>query len=156
MDVQSIPELLADHLILGRFDAGSIETLAGCARNFHFGAGELIQKEGAPAELVYVLRKGDVAIEISAAHISPTVVETVHGGDILGWGWLIPPYRTLFDARALTEVSCVGLDAACLRGKCDDDPMLGYQLFKYWLPHLAARFRAQRLQVADLYGGEGA
>ncbi|NDR54929.1 cyclic nucleotide-binding domain-containing protein [Aliiruegeria sabulilitoris] len=152
MKTQSIAELLSEHSILGRFDTDSIEMLAGCARNLHFGAGEMIQREGEPAALVHVLRTGDVAIEISAAHIAPTVVETVHGGDILGWGWLIPPYRTMFDARAMTEVSCVALDAACLRGKCDADPMLGYQLFKYWLPHLAARFRAQRLQVADLYG----
>lgn len=152
MDTRSISELLAEHPILGHFDSESIELLSGCGRNVHFGAGQMIQREGQPADLVYVLRKGDVAIEISAAHLAPTVVETVHGGDILGWGWLIPPYRTLFDARALTEVSCVSIDAACLRGKCDDNPMLGYQLFKHWLPHLAARFRAQRLQVADLYG----
>lgn len=152
MDIHSIPELLAEHPILGRFDAASIELLTGCARNRHFGAGELIQREGEPADLVHVLRKGDVAIEIAAAHLSPIIVETVHGGDILGWGWLIPPYRTMYDARALTEVSCVSLDAKCLRDKCDEHPVLGYQLFKYWLPHLAARFRAQRLQVVDLYG----
>ncbi len=152
MDIQSIQDLLTEHPILGRFDTASRELLVGCARNHHFGAGEMIQTEGDPADLVHVLRKGDVAIEIAAAHLAPVIVETVHGGDILGWGWLIPPYRTMYDARALTEVSCVSLDAACLRGKCDDNPMLGYQMFKYWLPHLAARFRAQRLQVVDLYG----
>ena len=155
MDIQNIPELLAEHPVLGRFDSASLDLLAGCARNRHFGAGQLIQREGRPADLVHVLRRGDVAIEIAAAHLAPIIVETVHGGDILGWGWLIPPYRTLYDARALTEVSCVSLDAECLRGKCDENPLLGYQLFKHWLPHLAARFRAQRLQVADLYGVAG-
>lgn len=155
VDIQSISDLLQEHPILGRFDRASLDLLAGCARNRHFGAGQMIQHEGDPADLVHVLRKGDVAVEIAAAHLSPIIVETVHGGDILGWGWLIPPYRTMFDARALTEVSCVSLDAACLRGKCDEDPALGYQLFKYWLPHLAARFRAQRLQLVDLYGVNG-
>ena len=152
MSIQSIAELLADHPVLGHFDAETLDLLAGCARNLHYAAGEMVQREGAPADHLFVLRRGTVAIEVSPPQKPPIVVETVHGGDILGWGWLIPPYRTMFDARAITEVSAVGLDASCVRGKCDESPALGYQMFKHWLPHLASRFRAQRLQLLDLYG----
>lgn len=154
MEIRSIPDLLAQHPIIGRFDTASLEALSGCARNRHFPTGAMIQREGDPAEDVYVIRKGDVAIEIAPTHRAPVILETIHGGDILGWSWLIPPYRAMFDARALTEVSCVCLDAACLRRKCDENPALGYQMFKYWLPHLAARFRAQRLTLLDLYGAD--
>ena len=51
-----------------------------------------------------------------------------------------------------TEVRAVSLDALCLRGKCDENPSLGYEMFKLWLPHMAARVRSLRMQVLDLYG----
>ena len=38
-------------------------------------------------------------------------IETLHGGDILGWSWLFPPYRTIFDARALGVVRTLAFDA---------------------------------------------
>ncbi|WP_068114983.1 cyclic nucleotide-binding domain-containing protein [Tropicimonas marinistellae] len=148
----SIPKLLADHPVLGRFRCEARESLAGSASSRHFGAGEIVQRVGDPADHVYILRRGEVAIEISAAHLAPMIVETVHSGDILGWGWLIPPYRSMYDARAMSEVSCVSLDSACLRACCDDNPALGYELVKHWLPHLAARFKAQRSQLVELYG----
>ena len=39
-------------------------------------------------------------------------------------------YRWHFDARALSAVRATAFDGACLRGKCDDDPALGYELMK--------------------------
>ena len=48
-------------------------------------------------------------------------IETLHGGDVLGWSWLFPPYRTMFDARALGVVRTIAFDGACLRAKCEQD-----------------------------------
>jgi CRP-like cAMP-binding protein len=78
-------------------------------------------------------------------------VETVHPGDVLDWSWLVPPYRTMSDARAVTDVAALRLDAACVRRKCDEAPALGYQMFKLWMPHLARRLRVQHMQLLDLY-----
>ena len=50
------------------------------------------------------------------------VIETLDEGDVVGWSWLVPPYRWAFDARALDLTRAVAFDGACLRGKCDDDP----------------------------------
>ena len=53
-------------------------------------------------------------------------IETLHDGDLLGWSWLVPPYRTVFDARAIGPVARCAFDGRCLRGKCEADPSLGY------------------------------
>ncbi len=44
------------------------------------------------------------------------------------------------------------LDAACLRGKCDDDPALGYEMYKRFAGLVRDRLQATRLQLLDLYG----
>lgn len=152
MSIHSVRDLLAAHPIFGGFDPAALDEIAGCATNAHFAPGQVIFREGDAAERVYVLRRGDVALEISAPGKASMTVETRHAGDVLGWGWLGPDHRAMVDARALTEVSAVGLDAGCVRRKCDAQPELGYRMLKTWLPRLAATVRAQRLRLLDLYG----
>ena len=59
------------------------------------------------------------------------MIETIDAGEVVGWSWLFPPYRWHFDARAVdADVRAIAFDGACLRGKCEDDPALGYELMK--------------------------
>ncbi len=56
------------------------------------------------------------------------VIETLEAGEVVGWSWLFAPYRWHFDARALSLVRATSFDGACLRGKAESDPKLGYAL----------------------------
>ena len=49
----------------------------------------------------------------------PVVIDTLNEGEVFGWSWLVPPYRYFSAARAVTPVSAIALDGACLRGKCE-------------------------------------
>jgi CRP/FNR family transcriptional regulator, cyclic AMP receptor protein len=73
----------------------------------------------------------------------------------LGWSWLIPPYKWRFDARAIETTRALALDGKCLRGKCDEDPRLGYELLKRIAAIIAERLHATRLQMLDVYGARG-
>ncbi|MBI1418148.1 MAG: cyclic nucleotide-binding domain-containing protein [Limimaricola sp.] len=152
MQTHGFEEILAEHPIFKSFDAPTQALLAGCARNEHFKAGSLIYGEGDAADRAYLLRHGDVAVEIASPERGPLIVETLHAGDMLSWGWMVPPYQHMSEARAVTEVRAVSLDAECLRGKMEANPVLGYQMFAHVLPHMAARVRALRMQLLDLYG----
>lgn len=154
MLIHKIRDLLAEHPAFRDFDAEALDLIAGCGSNARFPAGTLIFREGDPADKVHILRRGDAAIEIAAPGKGGMTVESLHEGDVIDWSWLVPPHRAMSDARAVTDVSVIGLDAACVLGKCDENPRLGYQMFKLWLPHLAERVRAQRLQLLDLYGSD--
>jgi hypothetical protein len=50
----------------------------------------------------------------------------------------------------------VALDGACLRGKCEEDNRLGYQLMKRFAQILVERLESARLRLLDLYGGGNA
>ena len=46
----------------------------------------------------------------------------------------------------------VSLDSAYLRGKCEDDPRLGYELVQRVAQVMSRRLQATRVRLLDLYG----
>jgi hypothetical protein len=46
----------------------------------------------------------------------------------------------------------VALDGACLRGKCDQDPALGYALMQRVAHVMYERLQDARMRLLDLYG----
>ena len=126
--------------------------ISGCARNLRFAAGEYLFREDEPANEFYLIRHGTVALELHAPGRQPIVITTMHDGDILDGAWLVPPYRWAFDARASELVRALGVNARCLRDKCEADHDLGYELMKRFVGAMGERLRAIRLQVLDVYG----
>jgi CRP/FNR family cyclic AMP-dependent transcriptional regulator len=150
--VRTLVELMQDLPALRALGPDHRVTIAGCAGNAAFGADDEIMREGDPADAFYVIRKGAVAIVTDVPGRGAVTLETLHAGDLLGWSWLLAPYRNEFGARALGTTHLLGFDAACLRGKCDADPALGYDLLKLLAAGFAERLRDTRLRLLDLYG----
>jgi CRP/FNR family transcriptional regulator, cyclic AMP receptor protein len=150
--LQTLDELIADAAVFAGLEGGYLKLIAGCGVNVHFAAGELLVREGDPAELFYLLRGGSVAIELDAPAGGPLLIETLHTGDVVGWAWLFEPYRWAFDARAREPVRAVAFDGACLRGKCEADHELGYELMRRFAASLTEDLQATRLQLLDVYG----
>jgi hypothetical protein len=79
-------------------------------------------------------------------------IHTRHEGEVLGWSWMVPPYRWHFDARASETTRAIAMDGKCLRTKCDEDHDLGYEIMKRFSLVIAERLEATRLQLMDIYG----
>lgn len=150
--MKSVSDLLHDHEFFAGLPEETLELIAGCGVNTHFGANEQIFSESDLADRFYVIRRGRVAVEIDAARGAPLVVATVGPGEVLGVSWILPPYRWTFDARATEPTTAIAVDAACLRAKCDADHELGYLLFQRFAGLIRERLHAARLQLLDLYG----
>lgn len=150
--MKSISELLGQHPFFAGLPRDTLELIAGCGHNVHFAEDSRIISENEPADIFYVLRRGKVAIEVDTPRRGSLVIETIGPGDLLGVSWLLPPYRWTFDARAVEPTGAIAIDAACLRGKCDDDPVLGYEMFKRFAGLVRDRLQATRLQLVDVYG----
>jgi CRP/FNR family cyclic AMP-dependent transcriptional regulator len=128
------------------------DLIAGCGSNVHFAAGTYIFREGGQADEFYVIRHGAIALELFVPAREAVTVETLHDGDLLGWSWLFPPHRWSFDARAVEETSAIAFDGACLRGKCENDHDLGYELMRRIAQVMVQRLQATRLRLLDVYG----
>jgi CRP/FNR family cyclic AMP-dependent transcriptional regulator len=126
--------------------------VGGCARNVRFEPGEYLLHEGDAANEFYLIREGRVALDIHAPGRPEITFQTLGPGEIVGVSWLVPPYRWTYNARALERVRAISLDAACLRGKCEKDHDLGYEMMTRFVPVLVQRLQATRLQLLDVYG----
>ena len=153
--MQTIDQYLADHPFFAGLTPETLETIAGCATNVRVRENERLLREGEPADTFYAIRRGRVAIELRGATGRAVVLDSAHEGEIVGWSWLIPPNRWKFDARATTDVSAVAFDGACLRGKCEADPVLGYELLGRVAQVMDRRLQSARVRLLDMYGGAG-
>lgn len=132
-----------------------LDELAGCSRIVRFRAGEKVFGEGDPAQSCHVVRRGRIALAIHGAQRGSDVIATYGPGQLVGWSWLFEPYRWQFDARAVVDSSAIVMDAGCVRSKCDADARFGYALVKRVAGLALDRLQATRLQLLDLYAGDG-
>lgn len=154
--MQTMEEVLGSHPFFAGLNAGAMRLIAGCASNVHFAEGEFLFEEGHEANQFWVIRRGRVAMQLESPGQGAIVTDTMDEGEMVGWSWLVPPYRFFADGRAVTPVSATALDGACLRGKCEADPELGYQLLKRVTSVMYQRLQSTRIRLLDLYGTESA
>lgn len=147
----NLASVLQEHIFFEGLKPEYVELLVECASNVRFEANQLIFRQGEHADRFYLLRQGKVAIEISAPGQPAIVVKTLTDHDVIGWSWLFPPYCWQFDARAVELTRAIALDGRCLRGKCEADPVLGYELMKRFSSIMLETLQATRLQLLDLY-----
>jgi CRP-like cAMP-binding protein len=150
--METINDLLSQHPFFTGLKPDDLALIAGCGQNVHFNAGAYLMREGEKADRFFAIRSGRVAIETHVPSRGAVTLQTIGEGEILGWNWLFPPYVCQFDVRAQEDVRATAFDGACLRGKCDADPALGYDLMKRLARLISRRLEDTRRQLLDLYG----
>jgi len=106
-------------------------------------------RKGEEAENFYLIRKGNVAIELKLDDGSDIVIETLGSGNVLGWSWLISPHQWRFDARAVSDVELIALHGKYLRTKAEEDHNLGYELLKRFSNVVVDRLLSTRMQLIE-------
>lgn len=147
--METLDQILKKHSFFKDLPSQYLDFIVGCASHVVFKKGEVILKEGEPADKFYVIRGG--LVSIYTGHRSHIAIQTIHEGDILGWSWLIPPHRYRFSAEAVENTRALALDGKCLREKCEKNSELGYELLKRLIGVFTQRLEAARLQLLDIY-----
>jgi CRP-like cAMP-binding protein len=150
--METLEPLLAEHPFFKALDENYLNLVVGCAANARFEAGEFLGREGGNADNFYLIRHGQVSLQVASPGRGVMVVQTLGEGDILGWSWLVPPYRWTLDAQAVTLTRATALDGKCLRAKCEANHDLGYELLKRFTQIMMQRLEAARMQLLDIYG----
>jgi len=149
--MESLEPIVAGHPFLKGLEPRYLELIVGCASNVRFKADQYLFRRGEEANKFYMIRHGKVAVEMRRGKQGPLIVETIGEGGVLGWSWLIPPYRWHFDARAVELTRAIALDGKCLRTKSEGDHSLGYELMRRFSEIIVERLDAMRLQLLDVY-----
>ncbi|MFW7379539.1 MAG: Crp/Fnr family transcriptional regulator [Oligoflexus sp.] len=150
--MQDIADLLAKHRFFYDLSPEWLQILAHCGQNAFFKAGSFLAKESDPADVFYVMRSGIVAIETYVPGHGSVTLQTLSDSEVIGWSWLFPPHKWVFDVHAFTDTHVIRLDGKCLRKKCEADPAMGYELLKRFSRVMIERLQATRLRLIDMYG----
>ena len=153
--MKEIEDLLGEIDVLRDLEPAQLGLIAGCGKNVVFSDGERLAAAGDSATTFYALRRGSVALELVPAVGPPLVIETLEAGDVVGWSWLFEPHLTQFDIRARGDVGAIAIDGTCLRGKCEADHDLGYELMRRFAALITDRLQATRVRLLDVYGRPG-
>jgi CRP/FNR family cyclic AMP-dependent transcriptional regulator len=149
--METIEPLLAQHPLFTGLEPKYLQLIVGCASNVRFDPGHYIGRDGEEVNEFFLIRHGSVALETYSPVKGPITIHTLHAGDVLGWSWLVWPYRSHFDARAVELVRGIRLDGKCLRQKCDQDPLLEREMLKRFVPIIVDRLEAVTMQLLDVY-----
>lgn len=150
----TLQPVLAEHPFLKGMSHDALALMTGCVKNRRFAADEYLAKHGTQADRFFLIRKGRVVLSAAAAAKS-LIVHAAGPGELVGWSWIVTPYRYRFDARATEDTLVFEIDGKCLRQKCDDNPALGYDLLKRISVDLGRRLDDLQLRVLDVYGEGG-
>lgn len=149
--MENLERILVEHAFFAGMKREHLQLLVGCASNVRFEAGQFILREGEEANEFYLIRHGRVALEVATPARGPLTIQTLGEGEILGWSWLVPPYRWKFDARAVELTRAIALDGKCLRQKSESDYALGYELLKRFSQVMVEHLQAARFQLLNVY-----
>jgi len=112
-----------------------------------FDAGQIIFREGDPANRFYLLLSGVIELRARTTGGRGTLVCTLREGDVLGWSWLFPPYQWHFDAVARESAQAVFFYGTWLRELAEEHHEFGYELMRRMAEVLICRLQAARRQV---------
>lgn len=148
--MDDLEKILKTHPFVAELAPEHAAFLVSCTKNVRFRPGEYLMREGEREDVLYLIRQGNVAIEMPRAAGEPIVIETVSAGDVLGVS-LLTPHAAHLDCRARETVIAFAVDKACLRRKMDEDPRLGYAISMRLLDRTYTRLNRARLQHLDVY-----
>jgi CRP-like cAMP-binding protein len=152
MQKEDLTTMMKQHPFLAGLSYEHMQTLVGCASNVRFEEGSTIMHEGQMANTFYLIRSGRIALDVDVAGKGSVRVQTTGPGEILGWSWLIYPYKWHFTGLAVADTRAIALDGECLRTKCEKDSNFGYEMLKRLAQVMERRLEATRLQILDVYG----
>jgi len=144
--MESLQQILDRHPFLSGLDRRFLPQLARLASHKKFEAQQMIFHESRPAKELYLICQGKIGIETALLGIGDLVVQTLGAGEVVGWSWLLPPYEYHYSARALEPTEVIVLNGEALRGQCESDHDLGYEMMKRFALVIVQRLAATRAQ----------
>ena len=155
MQTSAVLHDLQTHTLLSALSAEQLGQLLAHAREMQIDQDGVIFRQDQSADAFYVVQKGRVRICVPSINGPGVEVQILEPWAVIGWSWLIPPYRWAFEAKALTPVTLLRFDGQALRQACEQDPALGYAVMKIFAGLMSERLRAARLRMMESWAPPG-
>lgn len=136
-------------------DESVIKELSQCAAPRSLERGDVLFRQGEISDAFYLVTGGEILIEIPAISGPALEIQRLTEGQILGWSWLIPPYKWTFQARAEADTDLLEFDGAAILSHCEDNPAFGYVVLKKFSALMSERLEAARRRMMNEWNPPG-
>ena len=102
---------------------------------------------GTVARHAWLIRAGQIAVDVDVPGQGRLVVETLGRGDLVGVSWFFSPFQWQFGAVAVQPTEAFQIDGTGVRRCCDEDPEFGYQITQRLVAVVAKRLQATRFRM---------
>ena len=155
MSNQSITEYLSAHEFFSEFSDDVLKFLCECSSTREIKKGQILFLQGEHADKFYIVRSGRISIQMPAI-MGPTLeIQTVDEDQVLGWSWLISPYRWNFQTKAEEDSELLQFDGTAILARCEQEPKFGYELLKKFAGLMSVRLNAARQKMMDEWNPVG-
>lgn len=155
MSDESVASMLASNELFEGLPEDVLEVLARHAEERRLERNAILFGHGDPAREFFLLRSGAVVIEVPAISGPSLEVQHLGPGEVLGWSWLIPPYRWSFQARAEEPTELLAFDGEAVRARCEADAAFGYAVLRRFSSLMSERLEAARLTMMEEWNPPG-
>ena len=145
--MKTLNEAITKHAFFRGMKPEHLAVLTEGAEAIGFKAGDILFREGEPADKFYLIESGRIALEAHEPADGTVRVQTVGAGEVLGWSWLFPPFVWHFQARAIEPTQVITLSGAHLLVAAERHHDFGYELVKRVAKVVIHRLQATRQQL---------
>jgi CRP-like cAMP-binding protein len=140
-------EELTDVDFLQGLGPGHVRQLAGMAQLKEVPPDTVLFREWQHGDHIYLVLRGEVALEVRIPGRGDVAVQTVGPGDLLGWSPALGGGAMTATARAVTWSRLAALDARQLQQAWARDPALGMECLRRIAVAVSRRLDALRRQL---------
>jgi CRP-like cAMP-binding protein len=140
---------LAGHQFLRGMPGAHLALLAGAASLVDVPAGYRFFAAGRMPHQFWLIRAGQVALDMDVPGGRRIIVETLGRGELVGLSWFLPPCPWQYGAVATQRTEAFEFDAATVLRCCDEDPAFGYELTRRVLTAVAHRLQSTRSRLLE-------
>jgi hypothetical protein len=132
-----------------------LRRLATCGELIERPSGFRLFDDGDPAAAFWLVRSGVVALDLPGATCGHVRIDWLGRDSVLGWSWLVPPYRFALGAVVVEPMRAVEIRASDARRLLEQDPGVKAEFMTRYVGVLGKRLVAvRRRQALSSFGGE--
>jgi SulP family sulfate permease len=136
--------------VLSQLPPAALKLLESCVEERSFSAGQTIFREGERSDELYLIRRGEIRIELPINQGKRFHLVTIGLGDFFGDMAFLDHEPRSADAVAATSVDLYAVSRSRFDNAAARDPTLGGQVFSHLARVLALRLRQADAQVRAL------
>ena len=155
MSNPSTTEYLSAHEFFSEFSDDVLKFLCECSSTREIKKGQILFRQGENADKFYVVRNGRISIQMPAIMGPALEIQTLGKDQVLGWSWLISPYKWNFQTKAEEDSELLQFDGAAILTRCEKEPKFGYELLKKFAGLMSVRLNAARQKMMDEWNPAG-